>query len=71
MSPTRAASSLARPPVWRPKNYDDATAETIDETVRRMIDEAFATALEILKRSQALLEESAKDLLAHETLGPE
>ncbi|MCF8706899.1 ATP-dependent zinc metalloprotease FtsH [Rhizorhapis sp. SPR117] len=68
--PETGSFLVGQTPVWRPKAYGDGTAEAIDEAVRKLIDQAFAIAREILECNQALLEGSAKVLLAHETLGP-
>lgn len=56
---------------WRPKDYSDGTAEAIDETVRKLIDQAFGRARGILERNRTLLDAEAADLLAKETLGPD
>jgi cell division protease FtsH len=53
---------------WQQRHYGDATAGAIDAAVRRLIDDAFAQAQSILSANKALLLESAKELLAHETL---
>jgi cell division protease FtsH len=48
--------------------HSEATARAIDRAVRRLIDEAFATATRILEQRRALLEDGAAQLLARETL---
>jgi cell division protease FtsH len=53
---------------WQPRHYGDATAGAIDGAIRRLIDDAFARAQSILAANKALLLESARELLAHETL---
>ncbi len=58
-------------PVWRPRTYGDGTAEAIDHQVRQLIERAFETAHSILERNRSVLESSAHELLAHETLGPD
>ena len=67
--PETGSFLVGQTPLWRPKTYGDGTAEAIDEAVRKLIDDAFTTARGVLAHNQALLERSAKDLLAHETLG--
>lgn len=54
---------------WRPKDYSDGTAEAIDEAVRKLIDEAFARARDILERHKDILDTEAAHLLEKETLG--
>ena len=56
---------------WAPKNYSEETASAIDAGVRRLIDDAFARARQILSDNLALLKESAAVLLAKETLSGE
>jgi cell division protease FtsH len=53
----------------RPHSED--TARAIDQAVRRLIDEAFKRATEILTLRRALLEEGAQHLLSKETLTEE
>ncbi len=69
--PETGSFLVGQTPVWRPKTYGDGTAEAIDEAVRKLIDEAFAIARDVLTSNQALLKESAKNLLERETLGAE
>jgi cell division protease FtsH len=57
-------------PMWRPRSYGDGTAEAIDHAVKQLIDAAFGTARAILEANRAVLEASARELLARETLGP-
>ena len=54
--------------VTQQKNVSDATARLIDEEVRRLIDEAEATARKILESHRADLETLAAALLEYETL---
>ena len=49
-------------------NYSDEVATRIDAEVRRLIDEAHETALEILTTHRATLDELAAALMEHETL---
>jgi cell division protease FtsH len=51
--------------------HSEATARAIDQAVRRLVDEAFARASEILTLRRALLEEGARQLLSKETLTEE
>ena len=55
--------------VTQRKNVSDATAKIIDEEVRRLIDEAEATARTILKEHRDDLETLGEALLEYETLG--
>jgi cell division protease FtsH len=55
-----------RAPTSRP--CADGTATAIDAAVRELIDNAFQKAASILTANHELLEESAKALLARETL---
>jgi cell division protease FtsH len=56
---------------WRPRQYGEATAGAIDAAVRALTDQAFEAAVGILTANRVLLDETAKDLLAKETLSPE
>ena len=49
--------------------YSDETAATVDEEVRRIIDETFDRAVAILEERRNTLEQSARLLLEKETLG--
>ena len=51
----------------RPRNYGEATAEAIDNAVRRLIDGAFRRAIDILSTNRALLNQAAAALLVKET----
>lgn len=53
---------------WRPRQYADDTAAAIDEAVRAVLDECYATAVSILTQKKDLLASSAADLLKRETL---
>ena len=53
---------------WQPRHYGDATADTIDQAVRKLIEGAFIRARLILDANKSLLRETAQALLAHETL---
>jgi cell division protease FtsH len=53
------------------KPYSDATAQVIDEEVRRIIETARERAHALLKDKRALLESMAEALLEDEVLGPE
>jgi cell division protease FtsH len=52
----------------RTRLYAEETAREIDVAVRELVEGAFERARGILLRNRALLEESAKELLAKETL---
>ena len=54
--------------VTQTKNLSDATAKTIDEETRRIIDEAYTDASNILNKNKDQLETVAKGLLEYETL---
>ncbi len=51
------------------KPYSEATAQLIDEEVRRIIDEGYAEAVALLKKHRTQLDGLASALLEHETLG--
>jgi cell division protease FtsH len=48
--------------------YSDETAATIDEEVRRIVDETFARTVGLLQERKSMLEQSARLLLEKETL---
>lgn len=50
------------------KNYSEETAQIIDQEVKRLIDQAFVKAKEILSKSRNKLEEIAKILIEKETI---
>jgi cell division protease FtsH len=50
------------------RHHGEDTARRIDEAVRKLIDEAYAQALQGLTTRRSVLEEGAQLLLAHETL---
>jgi cell division protease FtsH len=52
---------------WQPRRYGETTADAIDTAVRELIDVAFKKAVEILTANRALLDKTAKELLAKET----
>ncbi len=51
-----------------PRAYSEETAREIDCALRRIVDEAFARAVEILTRRRQSLEQGATRLLENETL---
>ncbi|KAJ2700731.1 AFG3-like protein 2, partial [Coemansia spiralis] len=53
------------------KPYSEATAEIIDVEVRRMINDAYATTLQLLTTKRAEVEKVAQRLLEKEVLGRE
>jgi cell division protease FtsH len=52
----------------RQQNVSEATAQTIDSEVRRLVDEGYAEATRILTESKGQLEALARGLLEYETL---
>jgi cell division protease FtsH len=56
---------------WRPRRYGEETATAIDKAVRDLIDAAFQNANAILAANRGLLNQTAAELLAKETLAPE
>ena len=50
------------------RRYSEATAEKLDNAVRRVIDAQFDKATEILKANRDILDQSASELLSRETL---
>jgi len=55
----------------REKDYSEATAREIDLAVKKLIDESYTRAKEILGKRRAVLDEGARLLLKKETLTPE
>jgi cell division protease FtsH len=53
---------------WRPRRYGEETAAAIDTAVRQLIETAFERAVSILTSNRALLCQSARTLLAKETM---
>jgi cell division protease FtsH len=53
---------------WLNRRYSEATAEKMDEAVRRIIDRIFGRTVALLEANRGLLERSAGRLLAEETL---
>jgi cell division protease FtsH len=53
---------------WTLRRYGDATATAIDAAVQALIESAFQTARAVLAANQAILKQSAAELLEHETL---
>ena len=56
---------------FREKDYSEATAREIDLAVKKLIDESYTRAKEILIKRRAVLDEGARLLLKKETLTPE
>ncbi|HVF71656.1 MAG TPA: ATP-dependent zinc metalloprotease FtsH [Chthoniobacterales bacterium] len=54
--------------ISRARDYSEATAEQIDNEVRKLIDDAYSTATRVLTEHRASLEAIAKALLEFETL---
>ena len=67
--PERGSFLAGQMPVWRPKTYGEGTAEAIDRAIKTFVENAFRTAVGILEKNRAVLEDGARDLLARETLG--
>ena len=53
------------------KNYSEKTAEAIDEEIRRLIDEGYAQAIQIITEHRDVLDRFAKALIQYETLDGE
>lgn len=51
-----------------PRNYSEATAQLIDDEVKKLTDEAYAEATRLLKENRDTLEAIAQALLVYETL---
>ena len=54
--------------ISRARDYSEATAEQIDQEVRKLVDDAYGRAKEILLANREKLEVIAKALLEYETL---
>ena len=66
---TEAETFLAgQIPSWKPRTYGDGTAEVIDHAVRKLIEEAFDKAKDILSRYRQTLITRSKELLEKETM---
>ena len=50
------------------RNYSEKTAAIIDEAVRGLVEQAFDRATAVLERNRRLLDDTARELLARETL---
>ena len=68
-------SDFAFGDIWYPipgeKEYSEKTAETIDEEVRKITDEAYKKAKELIEANKDKLDRIAKALLKYETLDAE
>ncbi|WP_454656203.1 ATP-dependent zinc metalloprotease FtsH [Bosea beijingensis] len=71
LEPEAGTFLVGQAQLWRPRSYGDGTAETIDRVVKELVDDAFKKARSILERNRAVLDRTARELLARETLGPE
>ncbi len=69
LEPEAGSFLVGQVPAWRPRSYSDETAAAIDHAVKGLIDAAYRKAREILERNRSILEDSARELLARETLG--
>jgi cell division protease FtsH len=56
---------------WQARRYGQATADAIDAAVRHLIEDAFGRACAILSANRGLLDSTAEQLKAHETLTAE
>jgi cell division protease FtsH len=52
-------------------DYSDEIAFQIDKEIRRIVDESYDTAEDVLVRNRALLDELARELIEHETVDAE
>jgi cell division protease FtsH len=52
-------------------DYSDEIAFQIDKEIRRMVDESYDTAEDLLLRNRRLLDKLAKDLIEYETVDAE
>ncbi len=52
----------------RPRWYSEETAERVDAAVKKIVDDAYADAVAILKRERPKLDELAEALLKRESL---
>jgi len=57
------------PPAPRGRDHGDETARLIDETARRIVDEAYARAVAMIEEGRGRIDAVAQRLLAVETLG--
>ncbi len=66
----RERSAFLQPgiPMPQSREYSDDTANTVDATVRELVDNSLQRAIDILKSYRDLLDRSAEDLLRAETL---
>ncbi|HEY9870906.1 MAG TPA: ATP-dependent zinc metalloprotease FtsH [Candidatus Obscuribacterales bacterium] len=55
-------------PAWTERRFSEETARDIDCAIKDLVEAAFQRAVNILRRNRAALEESARNLLAKETL---
>jgi cell division protease FtsH len=69
--PETGSFLVGQTPMWRPRSYGDGTAEAIDHAVKDLIDEAFRKVRGTLERNRSILNATARELLARETLGLE
>jgi cell division protease FtsH len=66
----RERSQFLQPgiPMPQSRDYSEDTANTVDNTVRALVDGALERAIEILENNRALLDRTAEELLQAETL---
>jgi len=75
LGPISYESDFAVGDIWYPlpgeREYSEKTAETIDEEVRKVTDEAYKKAKELIEANKDKLDRIAKALLKYETLDAE
>lgn len=71
LEPEAGTFLVGQAQMWRHRSYGDGTAETIDHVIKELIDNAYKKARSILERNRAVLDRTARELLAKEALGPE
>jgi cell division protease FtsH len=66
----RERSQFLQPgiPMPQSRDYSEDTANTVDNTVRALVDGALERAIKILENNRALLDRTAEELLQAETL---
>jgi cell division protease FtsH len=62
------SSFLGAPMPFRPRLHSEQTAREIDVAVREIVDTSFERAAKILEKNRPILEASARELLAKETI---
>lgn len=70
LEPARASYLEESTMQVKPRDYAEETAREVDLTVRKLIDDAYKRAMDILKSKAGVLQEGANLLLLHETITP-